>query len=208
MAYQIRVGVTTFQGDVEEHLLALREAMRKLNVRGEAVTAKLPEEIEQLDAVVVPGGESTVMGRLAQRSRSLDVLRRRVLEGLPVLGTCAGLIFLASRVYDRVVGETRQPILGVLDVTVERNSYGRQRDSFEVQIPVPALGREGFRAVFIRAPSIVEVGPEVEVLARYAERPVAVRQGSIYGTTFHPELSGDTAFHEVLVEEALRFSRR
>ncbi|MCS6788542.1 MAG: pyridoxal 5'-phosphate synthase glutaminase subunit PdxT [Aigarchaeota archaeon] len=208
MAYQVKVGVTTFQGDVEEHLLALREAMRRLNVKGEVVTAKLPEEIEQLDAVVIPGGESTVMGRLAQRSRSLDVLRRRILEGLPVLGTCAGLIFLASRVYDRVVGETRQPILGVLDVTVERNSYGRQRDSFEVQITVPKLGREGFRAVFIRAPSIVEVGPEVEVLARYQERPVAVRQGPIYGTTFHPELSGDTAFHEALIEEAVRFSKR
>ncbi|MCS7094232.1 MAG: pyridoxal 5'-phosphate synthase glutaminase subunit PdxT [Thaumarchaeota archaeon] len=208
MEGQLRVGVTTFQGDVEEHLLATREAMRRLGVRGEVVTVKLPEEIGSVDAIIIPGGESTVMSRLAQRTKSLDVIRRRVFEGLPVLGTCAGLIFLASRVYDRVVGETRQPILGVLDITVERNSYGRQRDSFEVQIPIPALNRDSFRAVFIRAPSIVEVGTGVEVLATYAERAVAVRQGSVLGTTFHPELSGDTAFHEVLVTEAVKYSKR
>lgn len=204
----VRIGVTTFQGDVEEHLAATREAMRRLGVQGEAVTVKLPEEVEGLDGLIIPGGESTVMGRLAQRTGALDAIRRRLLEGMPVLGTCAGLIFLAKRVYDRVVGETGQPLLGVLDVLVERNAYGRQRESFEVELDVPALRARGFRAVFIRAPAILEVGDGVEVLASYGGRPVAVRQEAVYGTTFHPELSGSTAFHEALVREAIRFSRR
>ncbi|MEM1954696.1 MAG: pyridoxal 5'-phosphate synthase glutaminase subunit PdxT [Nitrososphaerota archaeon] len=204
----VRIGVTTFQGDVEEHLAATREALRRLGVPGEVVTVKLPEEVEGLDALIIPGGESTVMGRLAQRTGALDAIRRRVLEGMPVLGTCAGLIFLAKRVYDRAVGETGQPLLGVLDVLVERNAYGRQRESFEVELDIPALGARGFRAVFIRAPSILEVGEGVEVLASYGNRPVAVRQEAVYGTTFHPELSGSTAFHEALVREAVRFSRR
>jgi 5'-phosphate synthase pdxT subunit len=204
----VRIGVATFQGDVEEHLAATREALRKLNVPGDAVPVKMPEEIAELDALIIPGGESTVMGRLAQRTGALDVIRRRVLDGMPVLGTCAGLIFLAKRVYDRVVGETGQPLLGVLDVLVERNAYGRQRESFEVELEVPAFGVRNFRAVFIRAPAILEVGEGVEVLASYGGKPVAVRQESIYGTTFHPELSGSTVFHEALVREAVRFSRR
>ncbi len=200
--------MATFQGDVEEHLAATKEALRRLNVPGEAVPVKMPEEISELDALIVPGGESTVMGLLAQRTGALDAIKRRVLEGMPVLGTCAGLIFLAKRVYDRVVGETGQPLVGVLDVLVERNAYGRQRESFEVQLEIPAFGVRDFKAVFIRAPAILEVGEGVEVLASYGGKPVAVRQESVYGTTFHPELSGNTVFHEALVKEALRFSRR
>ena len=166
--------MATFQGDVEEHLAATREALRKLNVPGDAVPVKMPEEIEELDALIVPGGESTVMGRLAQRTGALDVIRKRVLDGMPVFGTCAGLIFLAKRVYDRVVGETGQPLIGVLDVLVERNAYGRQRESFEVELEVPAFGVRNFKAVFIRAPAILEVGEGVEVLASYGGKPVAV----------------------------------
>jgi 5'-phosphate synthase pdxT subunit len=114
---------------------------------------------------------------------------------------------LAKRVYDRVVGETRQQLIGVLDVTVERNSYGRQRESFETIIDLPALGVNGFKAVFIRAPTIIDTGPQVEVIASLANRPIAVVQENVMGTTFHPELSGSTAFHELLVKKAQRYRK-
>lgn len=205
---EIKVGVASFQGDVEEHIAALREALKKTGVRGAVSTARLPEEIESVDAIVIPGGESTVIAKLSSYKKSLDLLKNRIIEGLPVLGTCAGLIMLAKRVYDRVVGETGQPILGVLDILVERNTYGRQRDSFEAQIDIPALGLKSFRAVFIRAPGILETGARIEVLASLANRPVAVRQGNILGTTFHPELSGSTAFHEELIRLATIYKLR
>jgi len=204
---RITIGVTSFQGDVEEHVLASRMALGRLGVEGDAIFVKMPEEIERVDALIIPGGESTVMGRLAVFSKSLQLIKQRALEGLPVLGTCAGLIMLAKRVYDRVVGETRQQLIGVLDVTVERNSYGRQRESFETIIDLPALGVNGFRAVFIRAPTIIDTGPQVEVIANLADRPVAVVQENIMGTTFHPELSGSTAFHELLVKKAQRYRK-
>ncbi|MEM0444728.1 MAG: pyridoxal 5'-phosphate synthase glutaminase subunit PdxT [Nitrososphaerota archaeon] len=200
---EVTVGVASFQGDVEEHLSATREALKRVNVGGRAVTVKLPEEIEAADALIVPGGESTVMGRLSSHTKALDALRRKILAGTPVLGTCAGLILLAKRVYDRVVGETGQSTLGVLDILVERNTYGRQRDSFEALIDIPALGLREYRAVFIRAPGIIETGENVEVLATLSGRPVAVRQRSILGTTFHPELSESTAIHEELIRLAL-----
>lgn len=202
------MGVVSFQGDVEEHLAASNEALKKTGVRGTVSTVKLPEEIENIDAVIIPGGESTVMGRLSTYRRSLDLLKSRISEGLPVLGTCAGLILLAKRVFDRVVGETGQPTLGVLDILVERNTYGRQRDSFEAQIEIPAFGLREFRAVFIRAPGILETGPAVEVLASFAGRAVAVKEANVLGTTFHPELSGSTAFHEELLKLAKQYRAR
>jgi len=198
----LRIGVFSFQGDVEEHLEAASNALEKMGVEGSVSRVKLAEELEGIDAIIIPGGESTVIGRLSGYRRSLEVLRSRILEGLPVLGTCAGIILLARRVYDRIVGETGQPVLGVLDVLVERNTYGRQRDSFEVEIDVPALGVRGFKAVFIRAPGILEAGEGVEVLAALGGKPIAVRQGNILGTTFHPELSGNLAFHEELIRLA------
>jgi 5'-phosphate synthase pdxT subunit len=204
---RITIGVTSFQGDVEEHVLASRMALGRLGVEGDAVFVKMPEEIERVDALIIPGGESTVMGRLAVFSKALQLIRQRVLEGLPVLGTCAGLIMLAKRVYDRGVGETRQQLIGVLDVTVERTRYGRQRESFETIIDLPALGVNGFKAVFIRAPTIIDTGPQVEVIASLANRPIAVVQENVMGTTFHPELSGSTAFHELLVKKAQRYRK-
>ncbi|MEM0482147.1 MAG: pyridoxal 5'-phosphate synthase glutaminase subunit PdxT [Nitrososphaerota archaeon] len=205
---EISVGVASFQGDVEEHLAAVKEALKRIGVRGTVSTTRLPEEVESVDAVIIPGGESTVMGKLSSYKKSLDILKRRIGEGLPTLGTCAGLIMLAKRVYDRVVGETGQPVLGVLDILVERNTYGRQRDSFEAQIEIPVLGLKSFRAVFIRAPAILETGPRVEVLASFANRPIAVKQDNILGTTFHPELSGSTVFHEELIRLATVYKSR
>jgi len=203
----IRVGVAAFQGDVEEHLSACRIALGRLGIGGEALPVKLPEDIEALDALIIPGGESTVIGRLASHSGAIAEIKRRIREGLPVMGTCAGLIMLARRVYDRVVGETGQPSIGALDIVVERNAYGRQRESFEAVIELPKLGIKDFKAVFIRAPSIVETGENVEVLGILGDRPVAVEQGAIIGTTFHPELSGSTIFHEMLIKNALTYSK-
>jgi 5'-phosphate synthase pdxT subunit len=200
--------VASFQGDVQEHIHASSEALRRLGLRGGVIRLRLQEEVEAVDAVIIPGGESTVIGRLSAYSQALEALRRRIREGLPVLGTCAGLILLARRVFDRVVGETGQPVIGVLDVTVERNTYGRQKESFETSIDLPTLGIRNFKAVFIRAPSIVETGAGVEVLARLGERAIAVRQDNILGTTFHPELSDSTAIHEELVKAAVRYTRR
>ncbi len=152
-----------------------------------------------MHGLVIPGGESTAIGRLAENKGILQTLRGRIEKGLPTLGTCAGIIMLANEVYDRTVGETKQHLLGGLDVTVERNAFGRQRESFEANLSIPALGNDPFRGVFIRAPIVKQVSSKVEVLSKLEDRIVAVRQGNIVGTSFHPELSGDTRLHEYFV---------
>ncbi len=152
-----------------------------------------------MHGLVVPGGESTAIGRLAENKGILQTLRGRIEKGLPALGTCAGIIMLAEQVYDRTVGETKQHLLGGLNVTVERNAFGRQRESFEANLSIPALGTDPFRGVFIRAPIVKHVSSKVEVLSKLEDRIVAVRQGNIVGTSFHPELSGDTRLHEYFV---------
>lgn len=189
------------QGDVEEHVEAWRRAAHVLGLEAEVVLVKDPGQLEGLSALSIPGGESTVIGGLSERSRLLEKLKESVLGGLPVLGTCAGMILLSKRSRDSVVGEKKQPLLGVLDVDVERNHFGRQPDSFEVDLAIPVLGEKPFRAVFIRAPIIKQVGPGVEVLARMEEGVVAVRQANIVATAFHPELSDDPRFHVFFLKQ-------
>jgi len=155
-----------------------------------------------VQGLVVPGGESTAIGRLAENKGILQTLRGRIEKGLPTLGTCAGIIMLANKVYDRTVGETKQHLLGGLDVTVERNAFGRQRESFEADLSIPLLGHDNFRGVFIRSPVVKQVGQGVEVLSKLEEKVVAVRHGNVIGTSFHPELSGDTRLHEYFVRLA------
>lgn len=193
------VGVLGFQGDIEEHVAATKEALKKVGADGKVAVVKTPAELKEVDALIIPGGESTVIGGLALFNKSLSVVKERIKAGMPVLGTCAGLILLASRTYDRVVGETKQPLLGVLDVLVERNSFGRQRESFEAEIEVSALGSK-LKGVFIRAPSIREAAAGVETLARLDGHIVAVKQDNLIGTCFHPELSGDTKLHEYFIK--------
>ena len=181
------VGILALQGDVREHA-------RIVSALGhEARLVRKPEELDGLDAIIVPGGESTTIGKLAERFGLLEPLRRVIREGLPTLGTCAGLIFLAG-------GTTgpSQTQLGVLDVVVERNAFGRQVDSFEAELEVVGL-TEPLHAVFIRAPIVDKVGAEVEVLATVGADPVMVRQGNIVATSFHPELTGETRVHEMVV---------
>lgn len=194
------IGVLGFQGDIEEHIAATKEALKKLKIDGAVSVVKTADELGEVDALIVPGGESTVIGGLSLFNKSLSVIKERIKNGMPVLGTCAGMILLANRTYDRVVGEKKQPLLGVLNVLVERNSFGRQRESFEADLNVPLLGKQRFKGVFIRAPSVKEASQGVETLAKLDGEVVAVRQGNIVGTCFHPELSGDTRLHEYFVQ--------
>jgi len=192
----VRVGVLALQGDFREHLSLLA------GMEVETVEVRLSDDLEGLDALVIPGGESTAIGRLAQIYGLIDPLRDVVVAGLPVLGTCAGMIFLAAATTGPV-----QPQLGVLDVIVERNAFGRQVDSFEEDLPI-AGEEEPVHAVFIRAPWIDKLGTGVEVLTSVADpdsgelRPVFVRQGRILATAFHPELTGDTRIHQMLLDLA------
>jgi 5'-phosphate synthase pdxT subunit len=185
-----RVGVLAVQGAVREHVEALRA------VGAEPREVRLPEDFEGLDALILPGGESTTMRRLMDRYGLTEPIRAMARDGAPLLGTCAGMILLAERLTD---GES--PVLGLLDVEVQRNAYGRQLDSFEADVDFPALGAEPLHGVFIRAPAVSDVGAGVEVLARDPDgRPIAVRQGRVLATTFHPELTADRRLHRLLVE--------
>lgn len=198
------IGVLSVQGDVQENVLAARAAMADLDVDGRAVPVKTASEISGMDAVIIPGGESTAIGQLSLEGDVLESLADRIRSGMPALGICAGLILLSSTVLDRQLGKTNQPLLGLLDVRLERNSFGRQRDSFEAKLSMDLLGIPEFRGVFIRAPSISAVSPGVDVVATLDDRVVAVKKQNILGTSFHPELSGDASVHRYLVEMARR----
>lgn len=198
------IGVLSVQGDVQENVLAAQAAMADLGVDGRVVPVKTTSAISGIDAVIIPGGESTAIGQLSVEGDVLESLADRIKSGMPTLGICAGLILLSSTVLDRQLGKTNQPLLGLLDVRLERNSFGRQRDSFEAKLSMDLLGIPEFRGVFIRAPSISAVSPGVDVVATLDDRIVAVKKQNIIGTSFHPELSGDASVHRYLVEMARR----
>ncbi|MEM3267400.1 MAG: pyridoxal 5'-phosphate synthase glutaminase subunit PdxT [Conexivisphaerales archaeon] len=199
----LRIGVFGIQGDIEEHVKAVNSAMEQEKLHGETMLVKTPEAVEIVDGVIIPGGESTVIGSLSSINGTLGRLEERIVKGLPVLGTCAGAILLSREAEDRVIGRTRQKLLGVLDATVKRNAFGRQRESFEEAVSIPKLGAEPFPAVFIRAPIISSVGEQVEVLSRVKEGIVAVQQRNILATSFHPELSRDLIFHKYFLSLVL-----
>ena len=189
-----RIGVLALQGDVREHLSVLT------HLGATAVPVRRPGELAEVDGLVIPGGESTTISKLARIFDLLEPLRQAAKEGLPMFGTCAGMIMLADRIED---GVADQETIGGLDVTVRRNAFGRQVDSFEAELDVAHL-TEQFHAVFIRAPWVEEVGPEVEVVATVASgeaagRIVAVRQAHLFATSFHPEVTGDPRLHEYFV---------
>jgi len=184
-----RVGILAVQGAVREHVEALRA------VGADPVLVRLPADFADLDALILPGGESTAMRRMIDQYGLREPIRALARAGAPMLGTCAGMILLADRLAD---GE--DAVLQLLDVEVQRNAYGRQLDSFEADIDVPALGPEQLHGVFIRAPILLDVGPRAEVLARDPQgRPIAVRQGRVLATAFHPELTGDRRMHRLLL---------
>jgi 5'-phosphate synthase pdxT subunit len=188
--------VLALQGDVREHLAALREQ------GAEPVTVRRPEELAAVDGLVLPGGESTTMAKLARRFDLLEPLRSAVRDGLPVYGSCAGMILLADRILD---APADQETIGGLDVTVRRNAFGRQVDSFESDLALQGIEGGPMHAVFIRAPWIEEAGDGVEILGRVVGgaadgRIVAARQGNLVATSFHPELTGDHRVHALFVD--------
>lgn len=184
-----RIGILALQGDVREHVNAVRE------VGADAVEVRLPRDLAGLDALILPGGESTTMRTLIDLYGLRDPILALAHAGAPMFGTCAGMILLADS-----IAEGDEPVLRLLDVEVRRNAYGRQLDSFEAEVEMPLIGEEPLHGVFIRAPVVSRVGPGVEVLAVDADgRPIAVRQGGVLATAFHPELTGDRRLHRLLV---------
>jgi 5'-phosphate synthase pdxT subunit len=187
----LRIGVLALQGDFREHAAAVAR------LGHDPVLVRSREQLQDIDALILPGGESTTIGKLAERYDLMKPLRRLISDGLPTLGTCAGLILLAG-----ATTHDHQPLLGVLDVVVERNAYGSQVDSFETDVEVLGL-EDPIRAVFIRAPRITKVGRGVDTLASHDGHPVVVRQGAVVATSFHPELTADDRLHTLVfpVEE-------
>jgi pyridoxal 5'-phosphate synthase pdxT subunit len=204
----VTIGVLGLQGDIEENVAATSQALQELHINGSVDIVRYPEELEKIDGLILPGGESTVQSTLAAIQRSLPVLKKRISEGMPVLGTCAGMIMLSKRAYDRVIGDTKQKLIGNLDIVIERNAFGRQNDSFEADLSLSILGKEAFKGVFIRAPAVSEVGKDVEVIGKLNNRTVAVKHKNIIGTAFHPELSGDSRMHEHLINMVLEFKNK
>ncbi len=185
-----RIGILAVQGDVREHASALHD------VGADVVEVRLPRDLVGLDGLILPGGESTTMRKLIDLYGLREPIVALAQGGAPIYGTCAGMILLANRIAD---GD--EPVLRLLDITVQRNAYGRQLDSFEADIDLPSLGEEPMHGVFIRAPLVSEVGPAVEVLATDADgRAIAVRQGQVLATAFHPELTPDRRLHRLLLE--------
>jgi len=195
----ISIGVLAVQGDVAENIMATKMALEELGLEGIVNEVKTPEQISDLDGLIIPGGESTVIGTLSLVNGSLKKIKEKITSGMPVFGICAGMIMLSKKAKDRVVGEMDQPLLDFLDVEIERNAFGRQKDSFESEISIEKIGISKFPGVFIRAPSILEIGKDVEILSKFNEKIIAVKQGNIVGTSFHPELTGDLSLHKYFV---------
>jgi 5'-phosphate synthase pdxT subunit len=186
-----RIGVLALQGDVREHLAALAAA------GADAVRVRRPSELDEVDALVVPGGESTTIGKLLVTFDLLEPLQKRVRDGMPVFGSCAGMILLADRVLD---GANDQVSIGGIDMTVRRNAFGRQVDSWEGDLHIEGIDGGPVHGVFIRAPWVEEAGAEVQPLAAVGPRLVAVRQGPLLATAFHPELTGDARVHALFAD--------
>jgi len=204
----LKVGLLSIQGDIEENSNAIKESFKELEIEGTVVYMKDLEDLEEIDGLIIPGGESTVIGMLLfLKGVQPDLIRKKIQEGLPILGTCAGLIMLSNKAYDKTIGETKQALLKVLDVTIERNAFGRQHESFESKLDISYLGERKFNGVFIRGPAITEIGNDVEIIAEYDKKIVAVRQNNILGTSFHPELANDNRFHTNLVKLMIDYNK-
>lgn len=193
-----RVGVLALQGDVPEHQRALQDVLPQHEVR----LVRSIADLQHVDALFLPGGESTTIARLMESSGLWGALRHRLAEGLPVLATCAGLILLSRRLEPSPTGRD-PPTLGVLDVQVRRNDYGRQRESFEAPVRIEGLAGPPFPGIFIRSPRILDVGAAARPFAFRGPEVVGVRAGAVWGLTFHPELSGDPRVHRAFLEAVL-----
>ncbi len=187
------------QGDVQENILSTKKALDDLGIDGTVTGVKTADDVKKLDGLIIPGGESTTIGQLSLVNSSLRVVKEKIEGGMPVFGICAGMILLAKTASDRVVGKTNQPLLDLLEIKIERNSFGRQRESFEAEVTMDSISIPQFRGVFIRAPSVSDLSSDVEVLAKFNEKIVAIKKGNIIGTSFHPELTSDVSLHKYFV---------
>lgn len=201
----MRVGVLDIQGDVSEHVEALEGALSEEGLEGEVVSVKRADQMDALHGLVIPGGESTVIGGVMKDEGILTkVIENAQKRKLAVYGTCAGMILLGKKVSDSKVGETGQPLMGLMDIDVTRNVFGRQRESFETELQVPAIGDRPFRAVFIRSPWVKNLlSEEVSILARFSDKVVAVEQRNLLATAFHPELADDLRFHKYFLKKVM-----
>jgi 5'-phosphate synthase pdxT subunit len=195
-------GVLSIQGDVLENILSVEAAIDALGIDGTVTAVRTPDEISKVDGLVIPGGESTTIGQLSKFNGSLKILKEKIEQGMPVLGICAGMVLLSNNANDKVVGKIDQPLLNILDIKLERNSFGRQRESFESDISLNSIGIPKFNGVFIRAPSISEIGSDVEVLSKFNEKIIAVKKNNVIGVAFHPELTSDISLHKYFVNLA------
>ena len=196
-----RIGIIAIQGDVEEHVRAMEKTLAERGEKGEMVKIKHQGLVKSCDAIIIPGGESTTIGRLMEREGILPEIKEAAEVGKPILGTCAGMVLLAEE-GDEEVAKTGQPLLGLMDVKVKRNAFGRQRESFEVLLKM-SLFDEPFHAVFIRAPAITQAAENVDVLATFNDRVVAAKQRNIIALSFHPELTEDRRIHHYFLENLL-----
>ena len=188
----MKIGIVGFQGDVSEHLETLERLSKKDGIGIDTVLVRSSDDLEGIDGLIIPGGESTTIYKLLKQDSIYNDIKRRIEEGMPVMGTCAGIIILSSDTNDeRVQG------MGVIDVTINRNAYGRQKDSFMDDVDVKGIGT--FRAVFIRAP-VIETHGGVEVLSEYGGKAIIVKQGNVLGMTFHPELTEDVRIHRLFTD--------
>jgi 5'-phosphate synthase pdxT subunit len=204
---QVEIGILAIQGDVEENLSATDLALSELGIKGRVTPVKYVDEISSIDGLILPGGESTVIGTLAKLSGATQVIKDRVKQGMPVMGICAGMIMLATRAYDKIVGETTQELLSILDITIERNAFGRQNNSFEAEMEIPLIGKEKFNGVFIRSPVVTEVKNSVDAIATLNNKIVGVKQGNVIVTSFHPELSNDARFHKLFTSLVAEYTK-
>jgi len=194
------VGILALQGDVTENFMATMAALHDAGMDATVSQVKTPDQISKLDGLIIPGGESTMMGQLSMVNGAMNALKEIIDGGTPVFGICAGMILLSKNSKDRVMGSTEQPLLDMLDVEIERNSFGRQKDSFQAEISLDPIGISSFQGVFIRAPAILTSGSDVTVLSKFNEKIIAVKQGNILATSFHPELTQDVSLHKHFVE--------
>ena len=195
----MKIGVLALQGDVAEHIASLGDC----GVIASGVRSK--QEIQSIDALVIPGGESTTIAKLAKAFGVFDLIKSRIASGMPTYGSCAGMILIADQILD---GGVDQEGFGGIDAQVRRNAFGRQVDSFETDLSFAGISGAAFRAVFIRAPWVESVGTQVEVLASFNGHPVAIRQGHLLATSFHPELTGDTRIHRFFVDQLCKESSK
>jgi 5'-phosphate synthase pdxT subunit len=195
----VKIGVLALQGDVAEHIASLGDC----GVIASGVRSK--QEIEAIDALVIPGGESTTIAKLAKSFGIFDLIKTRIASGMPTYGSCAGMILIADQILD---GGVDQEGFGGIDAQVRRNAFGRQVDSFETDLTFAGISGAAFRAVFIRAPWVESVGTQVEVLASFNGHPVAIRQGHLLATSFHPELTGDNRIHRFFVDQLCKESSK